>query len=660
MARLDYYGLHSRFIMDPIRVIEPAEDESARGRAEHRASTGARRRLSRVALVSMPFVSVAKPSLQLGLLKSIATAHGFEVTNFELSLDFARQIGVPAYEALANHRGYLLGDWLFSAAAFGVEAPDPHQQFLGDFGSKIRRELTEFGTDPLGVLRELRCCEVPRYLKRLMNTIDWGKFGVVGFTSTFQQSVASFALAARIKARYAQVCTLFGGANFDGEMGRELVRSVECIDYAISGEADLAFPEFLEALEGGRDPAEVAGVVCRRGDEVANPGPPRLFTRMDDLPTPDYDDYFERAEALGLLGSGPRNRVPIPFESARGCWWGQKHHCTFCGLNADGMAFRAKSPERLLSELSELARRYRTFRFEAVDNILSMSYLESFLPRLVKEDYHYCLFYETKANLRRDQIKLLSEAGVRSIQPGIESLSSKVLALMDKGVTASANVNLLRWAAYYNISVTWNIIWGFPGETEADSRAQTALLPHLTHLQPPLSAARIWMERYSPIFFDRERFPVRRVAPETSYFYVYPRRMQHERLAYFFDYEFAETMPDAVYESLESRVRTWQSAWERPVRPTMTFRHSPGLVQIDDRRACGETTTYTLTGPLAELYAASSDRPQRAAGLKPKLGIDWSTEKIETTLDRLCDRGITMRDGDMFLSLALPAGAATP
>jgi ribosomal peptide maturation radical SAM protein 1 len=606
----------------------------------------------------MPFVSAAKPSLQLGLLKSIAAAQGFKVTNFHLSLDFARQIGLPAYEALANHRGYLLGDWLFSVAAFGAEAPDPHQRFLDDFGPNIRSALMAFGNDPLVVLREVRCRVVPRYLKGLIETIDWSQFRVVGFTSTFQQNAASFALAARIKARYPQVCTLFGGANFDGEMGRELVRSVECIDYAISGEADEAFPEFLNALEEGREPAEVAGVVCRRGGEIATSSPQRLFARMDDLPTPDYDDYFERAKALGLLGAEPRYKVPIPFESARGCWWGQKHHCTFCGLNSDGMAFRAKSPERVLTELAELAHRYRSFRFEAVDNILSMSYLENLLPRLVNDDYHYCLFYETKANLRREQLKLLSEAGVRSIQPGIESLSTRVLGLMNKGVTASTNVNLLRWAAYYNISITWNILWGFPNESEADYQEQAALMPHLIHLQPPLSASRIWMERYSPIYFDRERFPVRRIAPETSYFYVYPRRMQHERLAYFFDYEFAGALPDAAYEPLALRVRGWQSAWERPARPTLTFRHSPGLVQVDDRRACGETTTYTLTGPLAELYAASSDRAQHAAGLKQKLGIDWATGKIESMLDHLCAQGIMMRDGDVFLSLALPPGGA--
>ncbi len=40
------------------------------------------------------------------------------------------------------------------------------------------------------------------------------------------------------------------------------------------------------------------------------------------------------------------DRIFVPYETSRGCWWGQKKHCTFCGLNPLGMNYRAKSPER--------------------------------------------------------------------------------------------------------------------------------------------------------------------------------------------------------------------------------------------------------------------------------------------------------------------------
>lgn len=627
-----------------------AERDASSGIEPIRDMQGGR---TRVALLSLPFATAAKPSIQLGLLQAIASTHGFEAKCFHLGLEFAQQIGFSAYEALANHRGHLFGDWIFAAAAFGPDAPK--RDFLGDFRAKIENLAGEFGTNPVNRLRSLREEQVPLYLDRLLDSVRWKDFHVVGFTSTFQQNTASFALASRIKQRHPEVITLFGGANFEGEMGIELVRSVDCIDYAISGEADEAFVEFLKAVESGQDPAEIPGVVCRRQSSVSSAKPKPPFGKLDELPVPNYDDYFQRAQALGLIDSTSRRSISIPFESARGCWWGQKHHCTFCGLNAESMAFRAKSAARLLDELSQLALRYRSFRFEAVDNILPMSYLEELLPQIIRNNYQYCLFYETKANLRRDQIRLLSEAGVQCIQPGIESFSSHVLALMRKGVRAAQNVNLLRWASFYNISVIWNILWGFPGEAAEDYEAQERLLPHLAHLQPPLSASRIWMERFSPMFSDREHFPARQIAPEASYFYVYPAYMKHERLAYFFDYQLSDALSDRVYAPIISHVRAWQSAWERHGRPSLTFRHSPELLQIEDRRVCGEETTYTLTGPLASIYAASSDRPQRAGALKETLDIDWPLDKIEKTLDELCKGGLMMRDGEEFLSLALPS-----
>lgn len=44
-----------------------------------------------------------------------------------------------------------------------------------------------------------------------------------------------------------------------------------------------------------------------------------------------------------------------------------------------------------------------------------------------------------------------------------------------------------------------------------------------------------------------------------------------------------------------------------------------------------------------------------AAGAKAELGWQWPIEEIEGALDEFCDRGLVMRDGDLFLSLALPA-----
>ncbi|HEX8822634.1 MAG TPA: RiPP maturation radical SAM C-methyltransferase [Archangium sp.] len=607
-----------------------------------------------VALVSMPFVSIVRPSIQLGLLKSLAEREGVRASTFHLTLEFAHHIGPALYETLCGHRGLMFGDWLFSVAAFGSQAPDPDDRFLAEYGTEIQRMLKGSGAD-LDRIRRLRHEEIPAFLDRMLSEISWERFRVVGFTCTFQQNAASFALARRLKERHPGLSCIFGGANFEGEMGVELVRTIEAVDYAVIGEADVAFPQFLAALKRGGDPHEVPGVVARRDGQVTplKASPP--FERLDTLPVPDYDEFFTRAESLDLLTPAARREVFIPFESARGCWWGQKKHCTFCGLNGTTMAFRAKTPERVIEELGTLAQRYRSFRFEAVDNILAPNYLQGLFGRLKESGSDYVFFYEVKSNLNRDRLKALRDGGVRQIQPGIESLNTHVLKLMRKGVTGIQNVNTLRWALYYGIGVSWNLLWGFPHEMEEDYAEQLHLMKQLIHLQPPGGAGRIWMERYSPLFTDRQAFPARYVRPEASYSYVYPPSVQLERVAYFFDYELQHTLPQSVYEATSRHVVDWQEAWKASERPALTFWSSPGFVQIQDTRWPGEHGTYTFKGPLASIYSACSDGPLSAEELRQQLQLNVPEAEFQQWLSDFCACGLMMRDGTQYLSLALPA-----
>jgi ribosomal peptide maturation radical SAM protein 1 len=364
---------------------------------------------------------------------------------------------------------------------------------------------------------------------------------------------------------------------------------------------------------------------------------------------PDYGEFFERATSLGLSVEA----TWIPFESARGCWWGAKHHCTFCGLNGTTMQFRAKSPQRVLDELALQARRYRNFRFEAVDNILDPIYLRELFPALTGNDYE--IFYEVKANLTRAQLKVLAQGGVTHLQPGLESLSTKVLRLMDKGVRAAQNVNLLRWARYYGIAVGWNILWGFPGETEEDYAEQAAVVPHLAHLQPPASADRVWLERFSPMYSQPDLFRLRCREPEPTYRYVYPSTVDVERVAYFFEYEFGEALPPTAYSALSKAVTAWSHAWKSGTQPVLTYRSSPGFLQIYDGRCRDTGGTYTFHDTLADIYLACSERPTTATAVHTRLNLDMPVEAVEDAFSQFQERGLMFLDGNLALALALPA-----
>jgi ribosomal peptide maturation radical SAM protein 1 len=305
--------------------------------------------------------------------------------------------------------------------------------------------------------------------------------------------------------------------------------------------------------------------------------------------------------------------------------------------------------------LADLTRRYRSFEFAAVDNILDPSYLEKLFKRLSQTGVDYEIFYEVKANLTREQIKVLCEGGIRRLQPGIESLSSRVLKLMRKGATAIQNLNTLRWARYYGIRVGWNLLWGFPGERIDDYQGQLNLLKRITHLEPPRAAGRIWMERYSPIFAERCEFPAKFVRPEASYGYVYPRRVDLERVAYYFDYELENTLPDESFDETCRHVESWQSAWENETWPTLTYRYSPEFLQIEDRRDSNSPMMFSFIEPLGSIYAACSDRPLPPDEVRRRLQLDQPEREIEDLLVEFCNLGLMMREGHSFLSLAIPA-----
>jgi ribosomal peptide maturation radical SAM protein 1 len=234
--------------------------------------------------------------------------------------------------------------------------------------------------------------------------------------------------------------------------------------------------------------------------------------------------------------------VAGPMETARGCWWGAKHHCTFCGLNQNDMAFRAKSPEQAMDELVHLVSRYGLTKVVFADNIISMDYFRTFLPELKRRHMGIQLLYETKANLNKEQVKLCAEAGVSVIQPGIESLSTNVLHLMHKGVSPLQNVQLLKWCREYGVLPYWNVLYGFPGETAADYDEMCRIAENLSHLTPPLCGGAIRVERFSPYFDYAADFGIRNLRAHTSYQYIYPF---DESVRYDLAY-FAQTLPQII------------------------------------------------------------------------------------------------------------------
>ncbi|MEE3326703.1 MAG: RiPP maturation radical SAM C-methyltransferase [Myxococcota bacterium] len=604
-----------------------------------------------VRFVMMPYADSPRPSLALGLLQAALKREGIRCKTTYANLRFAELLGWGLPDA--SHLERLLGEWTFSRAAFREDAPAPNLP-----EGLYRGNFLPPGVYGENTLRETLICVreeiAPHFVDELAKDLLSDSPRIVGCSSTFEQHCASLALLRRVKELDPSVITLMGGANCEAEMGLQTVRSFPWVDFVVSGEADEIIAPLCQALlrDGiNVDRAELPlGVLHAKDKKPASgmPVPRAVIRDLDNLPVPDYSDYFS-----DLAGSSLKDKLRpgLLVETSRGCWWGQKHHCTFCGLNGGGMIYRSKDAERAIAELDELAEAYDTYRFMVVDNILDQKYFRTLLPMLAERDAPFELFFETKANLRQDQVELLRDSGVIWIQPGIEAFSDELLSLMNKGTSAMQNVQLLKYTREQGIHTTWLLLHSFPGEDDQVHQEVTDWLPLLFHLQPPRCAAKVLFDRFSVYHQNPEKYGLKLKA-DTSYRSIYPLSdSELDELAYFFvdQNQKGELGPRAVALSIQTL--RWWNLYNRNVNPVLTQNDDGTALAIFDTRPCATKRRHQLVGIDREVYLACE--PARSlSGLSAFLERPF--DEIEASLERGIAENLILELSGRYLALAIP------
>lgn len=632
------------------------------------ANTAARDSLD-ICLVQMPQVRVEMPSISLGLLQAVLARDGLRARAFYASFWFLDFAGPRCYLLLNSPRSQdCLADWLFASAAFPDFIPD-HYSYLKKL-LKYNPKLETLGLDKLhDLLLPLRQ-KIPEFVDQAAKRLLRHGPRLIGCSSNFQQHVASLALLRRVRELDPTVVTMLGGANCDSVMGQTTHKNFPWVDLVISGEAD----GFISGLcwsilrNAGEIPASdlPAGVFAPCHRRQGYPGVPRGdgFPRastpsLDRLPPPDYDDYFAEWRR------SPYHRLILPsilLESSRGCWWGQRRRCTFCGLHNQGIHYRAKPWENVIHEIRTLVSRYDTKRLLVVDNIFNMEYFQTLLPALNDLHQDLRLFYEVKVNLTPLQLEQLSRTGVRWIQVGIESLDSRILKLINKGSKSWQNVQVLKWARQYGICLEWNLLAGFPGEQDAWYGEMAQHIPWLHHLQPGNFNYLKYL-RFSTYFDHAEAYGLK-LKPSELLGFAYPLPASElANLAYTFEPEggldhqglplYSPVLDRPGLEATRLALLDWQQTWDRQ-DATLCGRKEGRTLTIRDTRPCAATGLIRLEGLAREVLERCEAVPtlaQLCAGLEREKGTQ--PVDTQTALSQLVDLKLVLPLDDHLVSLVL-------
>lgn len=620
------------------------------------SSTPTDKSLAKVALVNMPIAATQSPSLGLSILKSELTNINIDSDLLYLNINYAERVGLKVLEDIELiPTAQLVGDWIFAEALWGEDKQRDQQyieQVLRD--SSLEHKFHDNRKRSEAQINDIIFCrdEVEAFIQECLTTIDWAQYKIVGFTSLFQQHIAALALAKRIKQLYPQVIIVFGGANCNDDMGQALIDNFSFVDVVCTGMGEVVFPKFVAELLMGRAPSHSKDLVIRSSMNSL-PNPTIANKNMDDLLFPDFDDFFSQRYQANL----PVEKLSMMVETSRGCWWGQKQHCTFCGLNADSMNFKHKSSERAMLEFQHLVARYGhiTKTIAVVDNIIPMDYLKGFLVELRDSELELDIFYETKANLKKEHIKLYKDAGLTSIQPGVESFSNRLLKSMRKGITGLQNVQFLKWCREYGLRPIWNYMVGFPGEMRSDHIEQMGLMQAMSHFYPP-DVSWVRIDRYSPFHSNPEEFGLANVRPFSSFKYLYPEldSQQQQRLAYYFlaEFEAKEKMDDYAFE-VRDVVDQWNDDFEQSALFHLEINKQ--LIVVD-YRPIAVKPIYRLTEQQSLVYQAC-DQIRGESYLFDLLELAGSREeksfKLKQLIAELVDNQVMLNDGNRYLSLSV-------
>lgn len=295
----------------------------------------------------------------------------------------------------------------------------------------------------------------------VLRTVEERKPSVVAYSASTGEHKYYLHLNQALKTCRPETVTIMGGphATYFPEVLEGSTLDAVCV-----GEGDEAFPEFLEAVAGGRSFDGIPNIGTRRSPR---PELRPLFQDLDALPFPDRALYYRRTEMA---------EFPLKsFMASRGC----PYPCTYCFNHAfrrmyegKGRVVRRHSVDYVLEEIRQVRARYPLQCVKFYDDIFVYrvdQWLEEFAERYPREiglPFH-CL---TRADLVTEEVvRLLKQAGCHSVSMSIEAGNDRVRnEVLKRGMSREQIVSAFGLFHRQGIHTFSNNILGLPGSSIAD------------------------------------------------------------------------------------------------------------------------------------------------------------------------------------------------
>ncbi|HWR14685.1 MAG TPA: radical SAM protein [Terriglobales bacterium] len=237
------------------------------------------------------------------------------------------------------------------------------------------------------------------------------------------------------------------------------------VDFIVRGQGEITLVELASALRDHAETSGIAGLSWKSGSEIVH-NPSRRVELLDSLPTPAFDlaqvDAYERVTGIRKLA----------YATSVGC----PYACNYCtDMVFYKRRFNALSAGRVVEEMIGLAERYRLQEIALLDSNFpvdvrrAIAIARGIHDSSVRFRWTFQASTDFLCRMSDDDARLLGKSGVSHMGFGTESTSAPVLKLMNKRhQRVDEMYETARKAELGGIHVTFNLIFGYPGETESD------------------------------------------------------------------------------------------------------------------------------------------------------------------------------------------------
>ena len=584
------------------------------------------------------------PNINLGIMQAYLAEKGRSVKTFHFHLDFLpylRSLNPRIEENLLKITEqfgveYMGLDYIFASLLFKDNYMKSKDRF--------RERLESFGL-PLTDFEELRGVAgtfIESAFARLSPYLEGTK--LAGFSCSHYQLSSSLLMCSRIKSLYPETFTVIGGKDCSGAFGFDLLRNMDSIDFVGTGECEVTVESLLEHIDDRRK--DIYNVLYRDEGEVRK-SQSKSNVPINSLPFPEYDlkDFpLETGEII------------LPVEFGRGCPW---KRCTFCPDESYNILCQAKTAERVKTEIeyyqsiSEDLRNFFILDSDALKNPKVIMDISRYLAGK-NLNFHYAEFRAER--MTKDVLDSIYHFGrwISNFQIGIETFSDRVLKLMNKGVSALKNVEVLKAAAELGVPVQFNLFTCFPNMTEEDMRENFRVMHLITHILVSenilVYPGEFYLPSDCPVFLNTTAYGIKKY-DECIFSLIFEGFSMPSYSNYPYPYQF-DNDDEQFRISGMIRKKVEEIKSKSPADNYMLYEDSPDGLHIEISRG-GNKTSLTLNSKERKIYLYALEKSRQIEKLPSELGIP--SEEVSSVLNDFEQKGIILYSSDRksFLSLAI-------